>query len=267
MKTVCVIGTGRMGSLIVRHVVKTGEYRVVATDVDPKKRLLAKSYGAEVFEKNRDAVRSSDAIILAVKPKEVEAVLNDVKDLIGGKLVISIAAAVPLKHMEKIVADARFIRVMPNILIEVGEAFIAICPGSRATEEDVELASRVFSRMGEVARVEENLMDAVTGFSGSGPAYVFTIIDAFADAGVKIGLPKELALRMAARMMLGSAKMVLEGKGRPMELRDMVATPGGTTIMGIYELEKGGVRPTIMNAVEAAFKRARELSEPLSQTD
>ncbi|MEM2930355.1 MAG: pyrroline-5-carboxylate reductase [Thermoproteota archaeon] len=261
MKTVCVIGTGRMGSLIVRHIVKTGEYRVVATDVDPAKRLLAKSYGAEVFENNRDAAKSSDVVILAVKPKEVQAVLNDVKDLVGGKLLISIAAAVSLKRMEKIAPDARFIRVMPNILIEVGEAFIAISPGSKATEEDAELASRVFSGMGEVARVEESLIDAVTGFSGSGPAYVFTIMDAFADAGVKIGLPKELALRMAARMMFGSAKIVLEGKGKPMELRDMVATPGGTTIMGIYELEKGGVRAAIMNAVEAAVKRARELAE------
>ncbi|MEM2051091.1 MAG: pyrroline-5-carboxylate reductase [Thermoproteota archaeon] len=261
MKTICVIGVGKMGSLIVRHIVKAGEYRVVATDVDPGKQLLAKSYGAEVFENNRDAVKSSDVIILAVKPKEVPAVLNDVKDLVGGKLVISIAAAVSLKHMEKIAPDARIIRVMPNILIEVGEAFIAMSPGSRATEEDFELASRVFSGMGEIARVEEGLMDAVTGFSGSGPAYVFTIMDAFADAGVKIGLPKELALRMAARMMLGSAKIVLEGKGKPMELRDMVATPGGTTIMGIFELEKGGVRVAIMNAVDAAFKRAKELAE------
>ncbi|MCX8183201.1 MAG: pyrroline-5-carboxylate reductase [Crenarchaeota archaeon] len=261
LKTICVIGAGKMGSLIVRHIVKTGEYRVVATDVDPEKRLLVKSYGAEVFENNREAAKNSDMIILAVKPMEVQAVLNDVKDLVGGKLVISIAAAVSLQRMEKIVPDARFIRVMPNILIEVGEAFIAICPGSKATEEDVELALRVFSRMGEAARVEESLMDAVTGFSGSGPAYVFTIMDAFADAGVKIGLPKELALRMAARMMLGSAKIVLEGKGKPMELRDMVATPGGTTIMGIYELEKGGVRAAIMDAVEAAVKRAKELAE------
>jgi len=250
-----------MGSIIVRSIVKTGDYRVVATDVDPGRRMLAESYGAEVFENNRDAVASSDVIILAVKPKDIPVVVADVKDLVSGKLIISIAAAVPLNRMESIAPEARFIRVMPNILIEVGEAFIAICPGSRATEEDFETAARIFSRMGEVVRVEESLMDAVTGFSGSGPAYVFTIMDAFADAGVKIGLPKELALRMAARMMLGSAKMVLEEKGRPMELRDMVATPGGTTIMGIYELEKGGVRAVIMNAVEAAVKRARELSE------
>jgi pyrroline-5-carboxylate reductase len=250
-----------MGSIIVRNIAKTGEHRVVAADVDPSRRMLVKTFGAEVFEKNRDAVENSDLIILAVKPRDVRAVLNDVKDLTGGKLVVSIAAAVPLSNMEKIAPAARFIRVMPNILIEVGEAFIAVCPGSRATEGDVELVIRLFSSMGEVVRVEESLMDAVTGFSGSGPAYVFTIIDALADAGVKIGLPKELALRMAARMMLGSARMVLEGKGRPMELRDMVATPGGTTIMGIYELEKGGVRAVIMNAVEAAVKRARELSE------
>lgn len=253
-----------MGSIIARSILKAGEYTMIATDVEHSRRMLAKSYGIKVFENNRDAVKNADIIILAVKPKEVSSVLNDIGSLANGKLIISIAAAVKLKHMESIVPNARFIRIMPNILIEVDEASIAICPGSRATEEDVELASRVFSRMGEVVRVEEGLMDGVTGFSGSGPAYVFTIMDALADAGVKIGLPKELALKMAARMMLGSAKMVLEGKGKPMELRDMVTTPGGTTIMGLYELEKGGVKAAIMNAVEAAVKRAKELSASFS---
>lgn len=252
-----------MGSIITRGLLKAGGYRVVATDIDLDRRMLAESYGVEVFETNRDAAKNADIIILAVKPKEVSSVLNGVKDLIAGKLLVSIAAAVTLNHMERISPNARFIRIMPNILLEVGEAFIAMCPSSKATGEDVELVTRIFSNMGEVFRVEESVMDAVTGFSGSGPAYVFTLIDALADAGVKIGLPKELALRIAARMMLGSAKMVLEGKGRPMELRDMVATPGGTTIMGIYELEKGGIRAVIMNAVEAAVKRARELSESI----
>lgn len=260
MQTICVIGAGKMGSIIIRSLLKTGEYRVFATDVDPNRRMLVKSYGAEVFETNRDATENADMIILAVKPKEVSSVLNDVKDVVGGKLVVSIAAAVTLNHMEKSSPNARFIRVMPNILLEVGEAFVALCPGSKATEEDVEFASKIFGMMGEVVRVREDLMDEVTGFSGSGPAYVFDIMDALADAGVKIGLPKELSLKIAAKMMLGSAKMVLEGKGKPMELRDMVTTPGGTTIMGLYELEKGGVRASIMNAVEAAVKRAKELS-------
>ncbi|MEM2941019.1 MAG: pyrroline-5-carboxylate reductase [Thermoproteota archaeon] len=264
MQTICVIGLGKMGSIIVRRILKTGEYRVVATDIDPNRRMLAESHGAEVFETNRDAAKNADIIILAVKPKEVASVLNNVKDFIDGKLVLSIAAAVTLNHMEKISPNTRFIRVMPNILIEVDEAFIALCPGSKAAEEDVELASKIFSIMGEVVRVGEELMDGVTGFSGSGPAYVFDIMDALADAGVKIGLPKELSLKIAAKMMLGSAKMVLEGKGKPMELRDMVTTPGGTTIMGLYELEKGGVRASIMNAVEAAAKRAKELSVAFS---
>lgn len=264
MQTVCVIGAGKIGSIMTRGLLKNEGYRVIATDVDHDRRMLVKSYGAEVFERNRDAVKDADIIILAVKPKVVASVLSDIKDLIDGRLVVSIAAAVTLNHMERISPNARFIRIMPNILLEVGEAFIAMCPGSKATEEDVELVKKFFSSMGEVFRVEESVMDAVTGFSGSGPAYVFTLMDALADAGVKIGLPKELALRIAARMMLGSAKMVLEGKGRPMELRDMVATPGGTTIMGIYELEKGGIRAVIMNAVEAAVKRARELSESIS---
>ncbi|MGQ9596789.1 MAG: pyrroline-5-carboxylate reductase [Thermoproteota archaeon] len=260
----CVIGVGKMGSIIVRSLLKTGGYVVTAADVDSNRRMLVKSYGAEVFENNKDAVKNADIIILAVKPKEVLSVLKEVRGLIKGKLVISIAAAISLNSMERIAPNVRFIRVMPSILIEVGEAFIALCPGSKAMEKDVVTASEVFSVMGEVTKVGEDLIDGLTGFSGSGPAYIFMIMDALADAGVKIGLPKELALRIAARMMLGSAKMVLEGKGRPMELRDIVATPGGTTIMGIYELEKGGIRAVIMNAVEAAVKRARELSESIS---
>ncbi|MEM2585210.1 MAG: pyrroline-5-carboxylate reductase, partial [Thermoproteota archaeon] len=182
-----------------------------------------------------------------------------------GKLIVSIAAAVKLKYMEKIIPNARFIRIMPNILIEVGEAFIAISPGSKADEKDVEIVSKLFKTMGEVQRISEELMDEITGFSGSGPAYVFVFMDALADAGVKIGLPKDLSLRIAVKMMLGSAKMILEGKGKPVELKDMVATPGGTTIMGLYELEKGGLRATLINAVEAAVRRAKEISESFSE--
>lgn len=256
----CVIGAGKMGSIIARSLLKTERYRVVVTDIDPNRRTLLKSYGARVFEDNRDAVRDSDIIILAVKPKDIFSVLNDIKGSIGKKLVVSIAAAVPLSYMEKVVPEARFIRIMPNILIEVGEAFIAICPGSKATEEDVELVSSIFGNMGEVVRVEENMMDGITGLSGSGPAYIFTIMDALVEGGVKIGLPKELALRMVVRTMFGSAKMVLEGKGKPAELRDMVVTPGGTTMAGLHELEKGGIRMALMNAVEAATRRAEELA-------
>lgn len=264
MRTVGVIGTGKMGSIIVRNIVKTGEYRVVASDVDYERRMLAKSYGAEVFEDNKDVVKNSDIIILAVKPKEVPVVLRDIKDLAGGKLIVSIAAAVKLSYIEKIVPNARFIRIMPNILIDVGEAFIALSPGSKADEKDVEIVSKLFSSMGEVLKVSEDLMDEITGFSGSGPAYIFVLMDALADAGVKIGLSKDLSLRIVARMMLGSAKMVLEGKGKPAELKDAVATPGGTTIIGLYELEKGGLRATLINAVEAAVRRAKELSGSFS---
>ncbi len=264
MRTIGVIGTGKMGGLIVRNIVRTGEYRVVATDIDPEKQQLAKSYGAEVLENNREVAKSSDIIILAVKPKDVPVVLRDVKDLVEGKLIISIAAAVKLSYMEKIAPNARFIRIMPNILIEVGEAFIALSPGSKASEKDVETVSKIFSSMGEVLKVPEDWMDEITGFSGSGPAYIFILLDALADAGVKIGLPKDLSLKIAARMMLGSAKMVLEGKGKPAELKDIVATPGGTTIAGLYELEKGGLRATLMSAVEAAVRRAKELSKTFS---
>ncbi|MBO3769749.1 MAG: pyrroline-5-carboxylate reductase [Thermoproteota archaeon] len=265
MKTIGVIGIGKMGGTIVRNIVKTGEYKVIVSDVDLEKRITAESYGAEFFESNKDVAKNSDIIILAVKPKEVPIVLREIRDFADGKIIVSIAAAVKLKYMEKIIPNARFIRIMPNILIEVGEAFIAVSPGSKADEKDVEIVSKLFKTMGEVQRVSEELMDEITGFSGSGPAYVFVLMDALADAGVKIGLPKDLSLRIAAKMMLGSAKMVLEGKGKPVELKDMVATPGGTTIMGLYELEKGGLRATLMNAVEAAVRRAREISEYFSE--
>ncbi|MCS7109632.1 MAG: pyrroline-5-carboxylate reductase [Candidatus Micrarchaeota archaeon] len=264
MKTIGVIGIGKMGSIIIRNIVKTGEYKVIASDIDSEKRMLAKSYGAEVFEDNKYIAENSDIIILAVKPKEVPVLLREIKDSADGKLIVSIAASVKLRYMENIIPNARFVRIMPNILIEVGEAFIALSTGSKAEEKDVEIVSEIFSSMGEIQRFPEELMDEITGFSGSGPAYVFLLMDALADAGVKIGLSKDLSLKIVARMMLGSAKMILEGKGKPAELKDIVSTPGGTTIMGLYELEKGGLRATLINAVEAAVRRAKELSNHFS---
>jgi pyrroline-5-carboxylate reductase len=178
------------------------------------------------------------------------------------KIVISIAAGVALAKIEKALKDtSRVVRVMPNTPALVLAGAAALAGGKNATADDLALVQGIFSYVGRAVIVEEKLMDAVTGLSGSGPAYVFLIIDALSDGGVKAGLPRPLALELAAQTVFGSAKMVLETKEHPAKLRDMVTSPGGTTIEGLHALEKGKLRATLMNAVEAATARSRELGK------
>jgi pyrroline-5-carboxylate reductase len=174
--------------------------------------------------------------------------------------VISIAAGITISRIEQaLTATPRVIRVMPNTPALVLSGAAGLAKGSSATNEDMTLAQEIFSAVGRAVVVEEKLMDAVTGLSGSGPAFVFTVIEALSDAGVKVGIPRPLALELAAQTVFGSAKMVLETREHPAKLRDMVTSPGGTTIAGMHELEKGKLRAVLMNAVEAATNRSREL--------
>jgi pyrroline-5-carboxylate reductase len=178
------------------------------------------------------------------------------------KLVISIAAGVPIAAIErKLGAGARIVRAMPNTPALVGAGACALSPGEHATEEDLELASALFQAVGTATVVEENLLDAVTGLSGSGPAYVFLVIEALSDAGVKVGLPRYTALKLASQTVLGAAKLLIETGAHPGQLKDQVTSPGGTAIAGLHTLEAGGLRTTLINAVEAATRRAKELGE------
>ena len=206
----------------------------------------------------------SDIVIYATKPQILGSVLKETASALDkSKLIISIAAGVPLAAIAAgLQKELRLIRVMPNICAFVKESATAIAAGEYASKEDVALARAIFDSVGITVFIQENiLMDAFTGLSGSGPAYIFTIVDAMADAGVKMGLSRKDSLLLSTQTILGSAKLLLESKEHPGQLKDRVASPGGTAIAGIHTLEQGGLRTTLMNAVESASKRSKELGE------
>lgn len=258
------IGAGKMAESIARGVVKSGilpASRIRTAHSGSARRTAFESIGVTVFDNNTQVVEDSDVIIFSVKPQVVKNVVSQLKPILSEKqLLVSVAAGVKLKDLQEWAGQGRFIRVMPNTPSAVGEAATVITLGEKATTEDGELISQLFGAIGKVWKADEKLFDAVTGLSGSGPAYVFLAIEALADGGVAAGLPRELALGLASQTVLGAASMV-SGMGKhPGQLKDDVASPGGTTIAGIHELEKSGFRGILMNAVVAAAKRSKELS-------
>ncbi len=260
------IGGGNMAEAIIKGLLAGGmppSGIAAAEPVEARREYLAKTYGVSAGVDNRALVRSSQVIIMAVKPQVCAEVLKAMagEDL-GGKLFISIMAGVKTETIEALLGgSARVVRVMPNTPALVLAAASAISPGSLATADDLSLACSVFDLLGTTCRVDEKLLDAVTGLSGSGPAYVFTFIEALSDAGVKNGLPRDIASRLAAQTVFGSAKMVLETGDHPAVLREKVTSPGGTTIAGLHVLEREGLRGTIMTAVDVATDRSRELGK------
>jgi pyrroline-5-carboxylate reductase len=260
------IGGGNMAEALIKGLIAAGTTKpdqLLATDVSADRLAhLKQTYG--VAQKgNVKAAQEADVLILCVKPQVVDRVLAEIAPSVDDKkLVISVAAGIVLARIEKALQKgARVVRVMPNTPALVLAGATALASGKNATGPDLVLAQGIFSSVGRTVIVEEKLMDAVTGLSGSGPAYVFTIIDALADAGVNEGLPRQLALELAAQTVYGAAKMVLETKAHPNKLRDMVTSPGGTTIEGLHALEKGKLRETLMDAVKAAAARSRELGK------
>ena len=267
-KTLCFIGSGNMGEALVSGLVLSGSARpgnIICTD-PREERLdeLRTRYGVKTSTDNLAAVRASEIVIYAVKPQLMAEVLKETADLLDmSKLVVSIAAGVPLRAIESLLQkELRLIRVMPNIAASVKESATALSAGKHARREDVELALSIFNSVGKTVFLRENyLMDAITGLSGSGPAYIFIIVDALADAGVKMGLSRKDAQYLAAQTVMGAAKMLMETGEHPGQLKDRVTSPGGTAIAGIHTLEKGGLRTTLINAVEAATLRSKELGE------
>ncbi len=266
-KKIAFLGGGNMAEALIKGMIAAGTAKpdgLLVTDISADRlEHLRKTYGIIVKKNNSEAVREADIVVLAVKPQVIDRVLHEIMvDVTDKQLVISIAAGVTLEKLETALpAKARVVRVMPNTPALVLAGAAALAGGGYATAADLALAQGIFTAVGRAVVVEEKLMDAVTGLSGSGPAYVFTIIDALSDAGVKAGLPRALALELAAQTVDGAAKMVLETKEHPGKLRDMVTSPGGTTIEGLHALEKGKLRATLMNAVEAATARSKELGK------
>ncbi len=222
--------------------------------------VMKRRFGVRIGADNREAAAWAEVVLLAVKPQSLDEVVDGLAPTLAGRLVISIAAGVPLQRIADRLPDrVRLIRVMPNAPAQVRAGMSALAIGPGVTEEDQQLARALFEAVGRVVVVEEGLMQAVTGLSGSGPAYAFLIIEALADGGVKMGLPRGVAELLAAQTMVGAATMLLETGEHPGRLKDRVASPGGTTIAGLHQLEKGGLRATLMAAVEAATKRSEEL--------
>lgn len=238
--------------------------RLTASDpVEAARQQFSGETGASLTTDNLAVVRAARIIVVAVKPAQVASVLTEVKPALTAEhLVISIAAGVTLKSLESATgAGIRVVRVMPNTPALVGSSATGYALGSGAKSEDDALVKRLFSTVGIAFPVKEQLLDAVTGLSGSGPAYGYLMIEALSDGGVAAGLPREVSTQLAAQTLMGAARMVLETGMHPGALKDMVTSPGGTTIEGIHELEKGGVRASLMNAVRSASEKSRKLGQ------
>ena len=271
------IGGGKMAAALIKGVLKSGlctAADITVSDVHaPTAEKLRAETGVTVVASNAEVVAASEVIVLAVKPGDALAALQGITAQQmessmrwawqsgggdkGGKLLISIVAGLSIASLEKAAAEKlRIIRVMPNTpaLVLAGAAGFAV--GTLATDADAELAQKIFGCVGVAYRVKESLLDAVTGLSGSGPAYVYTIIEALADGGVLMGLPRDLALQLAAKTVAGAAEMVMQTGMHPAALRDQVASPGGTTIAGLEALEAGGLRAALIAAVRAAAERS-----------
>ena len=259
------IGCGNMAEALIRGILEKRLFEktdITCFDVsEDRLKYVSGAFGVNSAKENSEVVSNSDIIFLATKPPQVLKVINEIAgSLKSEKLLISIAAGVSIDFIQSRLTKVPVIRVMPNTPALVLSGMSALSAGEFAKGEHIEAALKVFGGVGEAIEVDEGMIDAVTALSGSGPAYVFLIIEAMADGGVRAGLPRDVALKLAAQTVLGAAKMVIDTKKHPGVLKDMVASPGGTTIEGLSVLEDNGVRGAIIEAVEAAFLKAKELS-------
>lgn len=261
------IGAGQMAESLARGWDTAGVLKasqMSCTDVNASRLKEFETFGVRSCANIQEVAEHSDVLFIAVKPHVVKTVLKELSHahaLLERHLIVSIAAGITIDNMQSWAGEsARVVRVMPNTPCLVGETAAAMSLGRNATVADADLVKSMFAAVGKIHTVDEKLLDAVTGLSGSGPAYIFVAIEALADGGVAAGLPRDVALSLAAQTVLGSAKMVLETGKHPGQLKDAVTSPGGTTIAGIHELEKSGFRASLMNAVLAAARRSKELS-------
>jgi pyrroline-5-carboxylate reductase len=263
--TVGLIGCGNMGRALVLGLLAAGKHQradLIASDADGSRRqALSSELGIEVVADNRAVVAKAAVLVLAVKPQIIGDVLADLAPVVAPHhLVISIAAGVTAATVEqRLGGKVRVVRAMPNLPAIVAAGATALAAGSHATAQDVEQARTLFDSVGRTVVVGEAQMDAVTGLSGSGPAYAMLVIEGLADGGVQMGLPRSVALLLATQTVYGASRLLLETGEHPGQLKDRVASPGGTTIAGIDALEQGGVRYTMMNAVKVATERAQLL--------
>jgi pyrroline-5-carboxylate reductase len=261
-----IIGSGQMaealiGGLVGSEAAEAGS--VFATDISAERTdLLKRRFGIRVGAGNREAASWAETVLLAIKPQTLDAVLKELAPAMAGRLLISIAAGVTIERIAALLPPStRIVRAMPNAPALVCAGMSAVAYGPGVMKQDKAIVQTIFQSVGRVVEIDERFMDAVTGLSGSGPAYVCVALEALADGGVKMGLPRSVAQLLAAQTALGAAQMLLNSGEHPARLKDRVASPGGTTIAGLHVLERGGLRACLIAAVEAATRRARELSD------
>ncbi|MDU2066544.1 MAG: pyrroline-5-carboxylate reductase [Sporomusaceae bacterium] len=259
-------GGGAMAEALITGIIKNGlvpSEQVCVSDIN-EQRLhdLEKRFQVLTTTDSKKLVAEADMLFLTVKPQVIESVFPVIKAMVRPKTVIvSIVAGLTLSRIETVLPENPVIRVMPNTPMAVGEGMAAVAAGKKATAEQMEAVLAIFRSAGKAIEIEEKLLDAVTGLSGSGPAYGFVMIDALADAGVKVGLPRAMAITLAAQTLLGAAKMVLDTGLHPAQLRDMVTSPGGTAITGVQTLERYSIRAALIDAVVAATKQSKDLGK------
>ncbi|MFO7179560.1 MAG: pyrroline-5-carboxylate reductase [Pseudomonadota bacterium] len=270
-KRIGMVGAGNMASALIRGMLaskRVAPEQIRASD-ERKERLveIEAEYGIRTHQDNRELVSWANVVVIAVKPQVVDRVLGQLeKVFLPDTLVVSIAAGVPIRALEaRLPPSVRVVRAMPNTAAIALAGATGIAPGSRATPADLEVTRALFDATGRSVVLDESLIDAVTGLSGSGPAYVMLMIEALADGGVKVGLHRDTALLLAAQTVYGSAKLLLDTGEHPGRLKDMVTSPGGTAIAGLHTLESGGLRRTLIDAVDAATRRAQELGEQMAK--
>lgn len=259
---IAIIGVGNMGGSLAKAIagnLKESTVFIFDKDFD-KERDLIKS-GCIATAKSIDACKKADIIIIAVKPDIIPIVIDEIKDYLNDKIVISIAAGIKTTYYEELIPNSRFIRAMPNMAVAVAEGMTTLVAGKNATNDDVKKAQEIFEATGKVVVIKENLMDAATAIAGSSPAYVFMLIESMADAAVREGLSRKTSYKLASQAVMGSAKLLLENEEHPGILKDKICSPGGTTIEAVHSLEKSGFRSAIIEAVKVCTQKSRNMSE------
>ena len=259
---VAVLGGGKIGDAVAQSIVRSDQVsKVLMTRRTANARGTLPSGKLHLSTDNRGAARDADVIIIAVKAGDAKQVLGEITKAASNKIVISLMAAVSIKRIEGALPRAKVVRSMPNIAATIGEAITAYSLGSNLDKKDIDRVKFVLGCFGDSIEVPESLMNAVTALSGSGPAYIAVMIEAMVSAGLKVGIPREVAFKLVTKTLTGTANLLSEKGMHPAELRDLVTTPAGTTIAGIYELEKGALRTSIMNAVDAATQAAERVAK------
>jgi pyrroline-5-carboxylate reductase len=259
-ESIGIIGAGVIGSSVLRSLLKdVYKGKILVAEIQKTRAKQIEQLGVIVTRNNRKVAKDADMLFLCVKPKDLKFVLKEIMEEIQGKLVVSTAAAVPLNFCKSLVPKARFVRIMPNLAIQVQESFTAFCCDDDVTPEEKEKIKLILNSLGKSKEIKEEYMDAITAVSGSGPGYISILIEAITYAGLKVGLPRDLALLSAAQAVLGTAKLVMDSGLNPAQIRDRVTTPGGTTIETIYEIEGSGIRQALMRAIEAATIKSQKI--------